>query len=136
MSTQPLATRHVTGVRYRGSRPTHGDARALDAYTRAKVYQRAQAPVIYDEVVFPEHLRSTAEPDNLGAIGGVIAESVATARRAGQAVLLTGGDCTYSTGLLGGLHAAHGPAAPIGLVWFDAHGDGNTPRTTEVSQAR
>jgi arginase len=32
--------------------------------------------------------------------------------------------------MLGGLQAAHGPAARIGLVWFDAHGDCNTPRTT------
>ena len=130
MSTQPLATMHVTGVRYRGSRPAHGDERALDAYTRANAYQRAQVPVAYHEVVFPEHLRSTAEPDNLGVIGGVIAESVATARREGRAVVLTGGDCTHSTGVLGGLQAAHGPAAHIGLVWFDAHGDCNTPRTT------
>jgi len=45
MSTQPLATLHVTGVRYRGSRPAHGDERALDAYTRANAYQRAQVPV-------------------------------------------------------------------------------------------
>jgi arginase len=28
------------------------------------------------------------------------------------------------------LQEAHGPAARIGLVWFDAHGDFNTPRTT------
>ena len=63
-------------------------------------------------------------------IGGAIAESVAAARRAGAGVVLTGGDCTHSTGVLGGLQAAHGPGARIGLVWFDAHGDCNTPRTT------
>src|SRR5690242_21797063 len=130
MSTQPLATLHVTGVRYRGSRPAQGDERALDAYTRANVYQQGLAPVAYHEVVFPEHLRSTVEPDNLGLIGGAIAESVAAACRAGAGVVLTGGDCTHSTGVLGGLQAAHGPAARIGLVWFDAHGDCNTPRTT------
>jgi arginase len=130
MSMQPLTSLHVTGVRYRGSRPAQGDERALDAYTRANVYQRAQVPVAYHEVVFPEHLRSTLEPDNLGTIGGVIAESVATARRSGEAVVLTGGDCTHSTGVLGGLQDAHSTAARIGMVWFDAHGDCNTPRTT------
>jgi arginase len=130
MSTQPLEALHVTGVRYRGSRPAQGDERALDAYTRAHVYQQAQVPVVYGEVVFPEHLRSAVEPDNLGLIGGAIAESVAAARRASAGVVLTGGDCTHSTGMLGGLQAAHGPAARIGLVWFDAHGDCNTPRTT------
>jgi arginase len=130
MSTQTLATLHVTGVRYRGSRPAQGDERALDAYTRSNVYAQAHVPVAYCEVVFPEHLRSTAEPDNLGLIGGAIAESVAAACRSGAGVLLTGGDCTHSTGVLGGLQAAHGAAARIGLVWFDAHGDCNTPRTT------
>ena len=110
MSTQPLARLHVTGVRYRGSRPAQGDERALDAYTRSKVYEQAQAPLAYREALFPEHLRSAAEPDNLGALGGAIAESVAAARRAGQAVLLTGGDCTHSTGVLGGLHYALGYA--------------------------
>ena len=107
-----------------------GDERALDAYTRAHVYQQARVPAAYHEVVFPEHLRSAAEPDNLGLIGGAIAESIAAARRASAGVVLTGGDCTHSTGVLGGLQAAHGSAARIGLVWFDAHGDCNTPRTT------
>src|SRR5690242_5595415 len=107
MATQPLASLHVVGVRYRGSRPAQGDERALDAYTRSKVYQQAQAPFAYHEALFPEQLRSAAEPDNLGAIGGAIAESVAAARRAGQAVLLAGGDCTHSTGVLGGLQDAH-----------------------------
>jgi arginase len=45
---------------------------------------------------------------------------------------MTGGDCTHCTGVLGGLQDAHGPAARIGLVWFDAHGDFNTPHTTET----
>src|SRR4051812_28928759 len=130
MSNQPLATLHITGVRYRGSRPAQGDERALDAYTRANVYHCAELPCSYQEVMFPEHLRSAAEPDNLGLIGGVIAESIAAACRAGAGALLTGGDCTHSTGVLGGLQAAHGPEARIGLVWFDAHGDCNTPKTT------
>jgi arginase len=130
MSIQPLARLHVTGVRYRGSRLALGDERALDAYIRANVYQRAQVPVVYHEVLFPEHLRSMVEPDNLGVIGGATAELVAEARRAGAGAMLSGGDCTHSTGMLGGLQDAHGPAARIGLVWFDAHGDCNTPKTT------
>jgi arginase len=130
MSGQSLATLHVTGVRYRGSRPAQDDERALDAYTRANVYGRAERPFSYQEVVFSEHLRSAMEVDNLGLIGGAIAESIAAACQAGAGVVLTGGDCTHSTGVLGGLQAAHGSAARIGLVWFDAHGDCNTPKTT------
>jgi arginase len=130
MSGKPLEALHITGVRYRGSRPAQGDERALDAYTRANVYQQAHVPVAYHEVVFPEHLRSEVETDNLGQIGGAIAESIAAACRASAGAVLTGGDCTHSTGVLGGLQAAHGPTARIGLVWFDAHGDCNTPKTT------
>ena len=130
MPTQPLSALHVTAVRFRSSRPAAGDERALDAYTASGVYQQAHVPVEVREPAFPEHQRGDAETDNLGLLGAAIADQVATARRAGRAVLMTGGDCTHITGVLGGLQEAHGPAARIGLVWFDAHGDFNTPRTT------
>ncbi|HWQ13713.1 MAG TPA: arginase family protein, partial [Roseiflexaceae bacterium] len=70
------------------------------------------------------------EPANLGHMNAAIAAVVADARRAGRAVLLAGGDCSHCVGVLAGLQAAHGPAARVGLVWLDAHGDFNTPRTT------
>src|SRR5262245_18265576 len=130
MPTQPLAALNVTAVRYRGSRPAVGDERALDAYAASDVYREAQVPVEVSEPALPDHMRSDEETDNLGLLGAAIATQVATARRAGQAVLMTGGDCTHITGVLGGLQDAHGPAARIGLVWFDAHGDFNTPKTT------
>jgi arginase len=66
----------------------------------------------------------------LGALCGAIADVVAPARRAGKGVLMTGGNCHSAPGVLGGLQDAHGPGARIGLIWFDAHGDFNTPRTT------
>lgn len=130
MPTQPLEALHVIGVRYRGSRLAEGDERSLDAYARANVYECAEIPISYHEVAFPEHQRSEGETDNLGLIGGAIAESIAAACRAGDGVVLTGGDCIHSTGVLGGLQAVHGSDARIGLVWFDAHGDCNTPKTT------
>ena len=67
---------------------------------------------------------------DLGALNGAIAEEVARARQAGRAVLMTGGNCCHITGILGGLQDAHGPGVRAGLVWFDAHGDFNTPQTT------
>jgi arginase len=45
-------------------------------------------------------------------------------------VLVVGGNCAITPGVVGGLQQVHGPTARIGLVWFDAHGDFNTPRTT------
>src|SRR5689334_7176090 len=103
MSSQPLSGLHVTGVRYRGSRPAKGDERALNAYLAAKVYQQAHVPVEISEPAFPEDLRSDEETDNLGALGATIAAEVAAAARGGQALLMTGGDCTHITGVVGGL---------------------------------
>ena len=120
----------VIGVRYRGSTPATGDERALDAYLAAAVYWEPGIPVVYNEPVLPVGRRSDDPPTALGQICAVVADSVAAGRRAGHAVLVTGGDCTHAVGVLGGLQRAHGPASRIGLVWFDAHGDFNTPRTT------
>lgn len=119
----------VVGVRYRGSRPAAGDERALDRYA-AGVYASAGVPYEVVEPAMPEAQRSTDEPTNLGHICGAIAGAIAAARRSGRPLLLTGGDCSHSVGVLGGLQLAHGPGARIGLVWLDAHGDFNTPRTT------
>src|SRR4051812_2169174 len=100
MQTQPLAALHVIGVRYRGSRPATGDERALDAYAASDVYQQAQARFAISEPVFPEHLRSHEETDNLGLLGAEIAQEVGVAQRARRAVLMTGGDCSHITGVL------------------------------------
>lgn len=127
MPTQPL---HVLGVRYRGSRPAQGDERSLDAYIASGVYWERGAPVVYGEPTMAEALRVADEPANLGVICRAIADGVVEASRAGARVLLTGGDCTHCVGVFAGLQRAHGPAARIGLVWLDAHGDFNTPRTT------
>ena len=130
MKGVPLTGLQVIGVRYRQSKPAPGDERALDAYAAAGVYQQAQVPFEVVEPAMPEGQRRNEESDNLGLLGGAIAETVAAARRQGKAILMTGGDCNHMTGLLGGLQDAYGPAARIGLVWLDAHGDFNTPKTT------
>jgi arginase len=44
--------------------------------------------------------------------------------------LLVGGNCTGVPAMIGGLQQGHGPLARVGLVWIDAHGDFNTPRTS------
>lgn len=127
---QPMLGLTVVGVRYRGSRPAQRDERSLDAYAAAKVYDSAGVPVAMTEPRLPETERTPTETDNLGRLGGEIAQAVATGVRAGNAVLMTGGDCSHITGILGGLQDVYGANARIGLVWFDAHGDFNTPKTT------
>jgi arginase len=45
----------------------------------------------------------------------------------GRVPIVLGGDHSIAIGTLGGLAARHGPGA---VLWFDAHGDLNTPQTT------
>ncbi|HSL76656.1 MAG TPA: arginase family protein, partial [Candidatus Limnocylindrales bacterium] len=45
------------------------------------------------------------------------------------ALLALGGDCTTHAGAMAGIRRAR-PGIRLGLAWFDAHGDFNTPDTT------
>src|SRR5919107_853329 len=127
--TERLPGLHVVQIRYQGSDPALPGSDPVDAYAASGVYQRlGEATVVEPE--FPEDRRDDEPTINLGLIGGEIAEAVAAGRRQGKPVLVVGGNCASVPGVVGGLQEAHGAAARIGLVWFDAHGDFNTPRTT------
>ena len=56
-----------------------------------------------------------------------IAEQVRNAAENGFTPLVLGGDHSIALGTIGGLASLHGPGA---VLWFDAHGDLNTPSTT------
>jgi arginase len=56
-----------------------------------------------------------------------IARRVAHAKREGMLPIVLGGDHSVALGTLGGLASVHGPGA---VLWFDAHGDLNTPEST------
>jgi arginase len=56
-----------------------------------------------------------------------IADLVAEAAGSGSIPIVLGGDHSVALGTLGGLHRVHGPG---GVVWFDAHGDLNSPETS------
>jgi arginase len=121
---------HVVPVRYGGSAPNTPDREVVDSYAAAADYGVFGAEPTISEPQFPEDQRDEEPTINLGLIGGEIAKAVAEGRREGKPVLVVGGNCAITPGVVGGLQQAHGPAAKIGLVWFDAHGDFNTPRTT------
>src|SRR5262245_11496371 len=120
---------HVVHIRYQGHEPAAPESDPVDRYAAAGAYGLMGEATIA-EPEFPEEQRVAEPTDNLGLIGGEIAAAVAEGRRAGKPVLVVGGNCAAVPGVVGGLQEAHGPAARIGLVWFDAHGDFNTPRTT------
>jgi arginase len=120
----------VLAVRYRGVEKAEEDERALDAYQTSGVYTRMNLPVDITEPYFPNQLASGVQANDYGQFNGIIADLAAEALRARKAILMTGGDCTHLTGIVGGLQQAFGAAARIGLVFFDAHGDFNTPAIT------
>lgn len=67
---------------------------------------------------------------NLGRLNAKVAAEVVAAHAAGNQPLLLGGNCSYLVGMIAGLQQVHGPGARLGLLWLDAHGDFNTPKTT------
>jgi arginase len=67
---------------------------------------------------------------NIGKLGAHTARHVADTCRAGLGALVLAGDDTAAVGVVAGLQQVAGPSAPIGIVWFDAHGDFNTPETS------
>jgi arginase len=56
-----------------------------------------------------------------------VAESARSAVELGLTPLVLGGDHSVALGTIGGLASLYGPG---GALWFDAHGDLNTPATT------
>ena len=113
---------------------TGGFAQASDAYLAAGI--------VADFAASGAEVTGTSRPElaedqisgdriqDLGRHGALIADAVAGALGAGEAPLLAGGTCNHLVGMMAGLQRGLEPGARIGLVWFDAHGDFNTPRTT------
>jgi arginase len=102
----------------------------LDQYLESGIYTSTGVPFNYGEPILPANKITSDEVLNVGRLGGLIAEQVAMARNDGSAICMTGGNCCHMTGIIGGLQDALGSDARIGLVWFDAHGDYNTSKTT------
>ena len=121
---------NVVGIRYRGSTLSDGDERSVDFYREAGVYGSLEEHSVFVDPVFPEDRRVESPTENLGIIGGEIAGAVAAGIARKQGTVMVGGDCAHITGVLGGWQDALGPTVAIGLVWFDAHGDFNTSRTS------
>jgi len=67
---------------------------------------------------------------NLGRYNALVGEAVAGAIANGARPLLAGGTCSHLIGMLAGMQTALNSVERIGLVWFDAHGDFNTPCTS------
>lgn len=76
--------------------------------------------VVESESILPAEVATAFELDRLVSL------EVRAAIEAGEFPLVLSGNCNASLGTLGGI----GPSSSLGIVWFDAHADFNTPETT------
>ena len=130
MNAHPLQHLCVVAIPYRRAVLAPDDERGVEALATSGAYRAAGVPFdIVEPAIGADELTGDETADS-GRLNGRIAEAVAAADRLGSSVLMTGGDCTHALGVLGGLQRARGADSRLGLVWFDAHGDFNTPRTT------
>ena len=111
-----------------------GLARASDAFLEAGLVAelergRAQVAGVSRVALPPAEVSGDAIAD-LGRHGAKIADAVAGAIGTGARPLLAGGTCNHLPGMLAGLQRVYSATARLGLVWFDAHGDFNTPKTS------
>src|SRR5262245_33612253 len=65
------------------------------------------------------------------AISDLLRQAVETALGRGRLPLVLGGDHSIAIGSIAGSACHYGrEGGSLGLIWFDAHGDANTPETT------
>jgi arginase len=89
--------------------------------------------VSVDGITHPETVAKEFSDDptvRLGEFNAQVAAAVSAAISRGAQPFLAGGTCSHLPGMVGGLEQAYGPTARIGLIWMDAHGDFNTPKTS------
>ncbi len=113
--------------------PSCGDGPArlrlagLDAHLAARGLQIAWA-----ETLFPDQAPGEPPAQVIGRLCDRLARSVSRVVRSGAVPLVLGGDHSCAMGTWRGV--ATGLAAPLGLVWIDAHLDAHTPQTSHTGR--
>jgi arginase len=85
-----------------------------------------------DLLLHPDAVVAPALPaggvwERLAVLYRAVAATVAGAVRDGARPVVVSGDCTTALGTVAGLQQA---GMAVGIIWFDAHGDVQTPETT------
>jgi arginase len=102
-----------------GRGPGHLLNRGLTNALRANGRQ-VRTSVVESTSGFPAEVATAFE------LAGLASERVRETADAGETALVLSGNCGVCVGTLAGLRAA----GDVGIVWFDAHADFNTPETT------
>jgi len=90
-----------------------------------------------EKIWVKEHLQTPAELgegspiERLGRLVAAVSDLVVQAHTQQTLPVILGGDCMSAIGVCGGLQRRLG-AYEFGVAWFDAHGDFNTPETTQT----
>jgi arginase len=101
-----------------------GGPDALIATGLAGALGKGGHDVTHVEILLPQ-ATFAAEVQTAFALDRMLAEHVGGSVTAGALPIILSGNCISSAGTLGGLALGR-----IGIIWFDAHGDFNTPETT------
>jgi arginase len=139
--TRPIAlvgSPTALGGHFGGMERTPGALRAAGLLDALAARPGLRQAVVDDRGDVPNDPGWAADPDPraknrarieafLPRLAGHVAGSLAG--RPDARLLVLGGDCTSHAGALAGLRRAR-PGTRLGLAWFDAHGDFNTPDTT------
>ena len=126
----------VDGTPPKGERYS-GLAGAADAYIANGIVDRladagGRVDLIVEPSLDPSELAAIDSPilSNLGRLNAKVAAGVVAAVQANAAPVLIGGTCSHLIGMIAGMQQAYGQDLRIGLLWLDAHGDFNTPKTS------
>ncbi|HEX8979832.1 MAG TPA: arginase [Parasulfuritortus sp.] len=82
----------------------------------------------WDRTLFPVGDRSLSVTNRVAGLCRHLADEVALTLASGQFPVVVGGDHSVAIGTWSGV--ARHVAAPVGLLWIDAHMDSHTPETT------
>lgn len=108
---------------HRGKRMGAGPERLIQAGIERSL-RKAGSKVKTTPIELPSGF-FPAEPQAAFALNRLLARAVGNASSAGDFPLILSGNCNSVLGTLSGLRVSD-----IGIMWFDAHGDFNTPETT------
>ncbi len=123
----------LIAVPYDLGRADVGSGRGPAAYLQAGAAESLQARGHDVDVVTAR--RSAPFHDELQAVLAVadaVAGAVADALARESLPLVVAGNCNVALGVRAGLQRRADGSGSAGLVWLDAHGDFNTPATTET----
>ena len=108
---------------HRGKRMGAGPERLIEAGLESAL-REAGFDVATTSIELPDDF-FPAEPQAAFALHRLLARAVGDASSRGAFPLILAGNCNTAIGTLAGIRNRD-----IGIIWFDAHGDFNTPETT------